>query len=107
MRGSADGLFPPGLAHISDSISMFSTDLCRPLTFFKSGEDSLHGVSVTTFDLAVDNFANSSVCPDNKCYQNNLPTGVQVTPSLQITSFKSFNTNGSDSYFDISEYKSK
>ena len=80
VRGSADGLFPPGLAHISDSITMFSTDLCRPLTFSKSGEASLHGVPVTTFDLAADNFANSSMCPDNKCYQNNIPTGVQVKP---------------------------
>ena len=90
VRGSADGLFPPGLAHFSDSISMFSTDLCRPLTFSKSGEDSLHGIPVTTFDLAADNFANSTVCPDNKCYQNNIPSGVQVSPLFQIMFFKSF-----------------
>ena len=96
VRGSADGLFPPGLAHISDSISMFSTDLCRPLTFSKSGEASLHGVPVTTFDLAADNFANSSVCPDNKCYQNNIPTGVQVTPSLHT-----------NHVFQIIQYKRK
>ena len=79
VKGSADGLFPPGISHFSDSIQFYSTDLCRPLTFSKSGEDSLHGISVTTFDLSVDNFANSSVCPDNKCYNNNIPNGVQVT----------------------------
>ena len=78
MKGSADGLFPPGISYISDSIQFYSTDLCRPLTFTKSGEDSLLGISVTTFDLSEDNFANSTVCPDNKCYNNNIPNGVQV-----------------------------
>ena len=85
MKGSADGLFPPGISHFSDSIQFFSTDLCRPLTFSKSGEDSLHGISVTTFDLSVDNFANSSVCPDNKCYNNNIPSGVQVSNDKTLT----------------------
>ena len=78
VRGSADGLFPPGIAAVSDTISMFSTDLCRPIHFSKSGEQNLHGIPVTTFDLAPNNFANTTVCPDNDCYQNNVPNGVQV-----------------------------
>ena len=79
VRGSADGLFPPGISHLTDSIQFYATDLCRPLTFSRSGEDSLHGISVTKFELSEHNFANSSTCPDNKCYNNNIPSGVQVT----------------------------
>jgi len=77
VTGSADGLFPPGLALVSDTLSMFSTDLCRPIHFSKSGHQTLHGIPVTTFELAADNFANTTVCPDNECYQNNIPSGVQ------------------------------
>ena len=78
VTGSADGLFPPGLALVSDTLSMFSTDLCRPIHFSKSGHQTLHGIPITTFELAADNFANTTVCPDNECYQNNIPSGVQV-----------------------------
>ena len=78
VRGSAEGLFPPGLADVTHSLSIYSTDLCRPLHFTKSGLSSVHGIPVTTFDLDPANFANSSNCPDNVCYNNNLPTGVQV-----------------------------
>ena len=81
VRGSSEGLFPPGLADITDSLSFYSTDLCRPLHFTKSGLSSVHGIPVTTFDLDPDNFANSTSCPDNECYNNNLPSGVQV-PAL-------------------------
>ena len=78
VRGSAEGLFPPGVAEMTDSLSFYSTDLCRPLLFTKSGPSSVHGIPVTKFQLDPSNFANSSSCPDNKCYNNNLPTGVQV-----------------------------
>jgi len=76
--GSSDGLFPPGETSSSNIISIFSTDLCRPLHFARSGTEKVHGIPVNTFALAQHNFANSSVCPDNSCYNNNLPTGVQV-----------------------------
>ena len=78
VRGSSDGLFPPGLTSSSSNISIFSTDLCRPLHFTKSGLQDVHGITAQTFDLDQNNFANSSVCRDNWCYNNNLPTGVQV-----------------------------
>ena len=78
VRGSSDGLFPPGKTSHSNTISLFSTDLCRPLHFVKHGQAELHGIPVNTFHLATNNFANTSVCPDNHCYNNNLPTGVQV-----------------------------
>ena len=84
VQGSADGLFPPGLAAISDSLSLYSTDLCRPIKFTKSGEQVLHGVPVTTFSLDNKNFANSTDCPDNECYQNNVPSGVQVSNAAYI-----------------------
>merc|ERR1712193_558127 len=77
LRGSTEGLFPPGLADITDSIAFYSTALCRPLHFTKSGLNSLHGIPVTTFELDPANFANSTMCPSNVCYNNNLPTGVQ------------------------------
>ena len=79
VRGSADGLFPPGAAHVSDTLQLFSTDLCRPLTLAKAGSGSLHGVSVAKYELSKENFANGTVCPSNSCYHNNLPSGVQVT----------------------------
>ena len=86
VKGSADGLFPPGISHLSDSLQFYATDLCRPLTFSRSGDDSLHGISVTKFELSEHNFANTSVCPDNECYNNNIPSGVQVNKScLDIT----------------------
>ena len=78
LRGSAEGLFPPGMAHTSHSISIYSTDLCRPLHFTKTGTNSLHGVPIVTFNLDPTNFANTTVCSHNHCYNNNLPTGVQV-----------------------------
>jgi hypothetical protein len=33
--------------------------------------------------LSVTNFANSSVCPENSCYNNNIPSGVQVRYPLK------------------------
>ena len=82
VRGSADGLFPPGIAAITDTLSLYSTDLCRPIHFTKSGAQTMHGISVTTFDLDSNNFANTTVCPDNECYQNNIPNGVQVRQNI-------------------------
>ena len=82
VRGSSDGLFSPGITTASDSISIFSTDLCRPLHFTRAGKQEVHGIPVDRFDLATTNFANSSVCPDNSCYNNNIPSGVQVPHPL-------------------------
>ena len=79
VRGSSDGLFPPGMASRKSSISIFSTDLCRPLYFTKSGMQELHGINIEKFDLDPANFANSSVSPENDCYNNNIPSGVQVS----------------------------
>jgi len=86
VRGSADGLFPPGLTDTMDTISIFSTDLCRPLHFTRSGSRTVHGVPVQQFDLAATNFANSSVCPENSCYNNNIPTGVQNVTRCKMDS---------------------
>ena len=86
VMGSSDGLFPPGKTSHSNMISLFSTDLCRALHFVKHGQAEVHGIPVNTFHLVTNNFANSSLCPDNHCYNNNLPTGVQVSyPILLYT----------------------
>ena len=79
VRGSSDGLFPPGYTSSMDTISIFSTDLCRPLHFTRSSTQEVHGIPVEKFILAATNFANSSVCAGNGCYNNNIPTGVQVS----------------------------
>ena len=36
------------------------------------------GVTVSKFQLADDVFDNSTSCEKNRCYQNNLPSGLQV-----------------------------
>ena len=78
LRGSSDGLFPPGVAEVQDTLTLYSTDLCRALNFTKVGPHTVHGIPVTMFSLDPNNFSNSTRCPDNECFQNNLPSGVQV-----------------------------
>ena len=36
------------------------------------------GVTASKFKLADDVFDNGTVCQENHCYDNNLPSGVQV-----------------------------
>jgi len=86
VRGSSDGLFPPGLAATTDSISIYSTDLCRPLKFTSTGNHAVHGITVEKFELAASNFANSSVCEGNACYHNNVPSGVQNVTNCKAKS---------------------
>eukprot|EP00090_Calanus_glacialis_P047207 TRINITY_DN9663_c0_g1_i5.p1 TRINITY_DN9663_c0_g1~~TRINITY_DN9663_c0_g1_i5.p1 ORF type:complete len:421 (-),score=128.04 TRINITY_DN9663_c0_g1_i5:26-1225(-) len=86
VRGSSDGLFPPGLTSSTDSISIYSTDLCRPLHFTRSSTQDVHGIPVQKFDLAASNFANSSVCAENACYNNNIPSGVQNVTQCKMES---------------------
>lgn len=78
VRGSSDGLFPPGVADVSDTLTLYSTDMCRALNFTKVGVENVHGIPVTMFHLDPNNFSNSTTCPGNECFQNNLPNGVQV-----------------------------
>ena len=92
VTGSADGLFAPGLLKKRESFSLWSTDACRKLSFSRwlvnwiriskifrrLGSDEVSGVTVTKFQLDDDVFANGTVCNENSCYENNLPTGVQV-----------------------------
>jgi len=81
--GSSDGLFPPRSDSANrSSLSLFSTDLCRPLHFTRNEDinrteilDSF--IPVETYSLDASNFANSTDCPKNSCYNNNLPSGVQ------------------------------
>ena len=86
LQGSAEGLLPPGMTGTSHSISIYSTDLCRPLHFTKTGKDTIHGVPVNTFQLDPANFANTTKCSDNHCYNNNLPSGVQNVTQCKMKS---------------------
>merc|ERR1719348_821902 len=89
VRGSADGLFPPGYAERNSKLTLYSTDLCRTLDFEKESPEqgnSVHGINVQKFLLSPSNFADSSVCPGNACYSNNLPNGVQNVTMCKMRS---------------------
>jgi len=47
----------------------------------------MHGIQADRFQLSPTVFANSTECPGNHCYNNNLPTGVQVGFQLSPTVF--------------------
>jgi len=85
VRGSADGLFPPGAA-AAQTLELFSTDLCRPLKLRREGVEKVQGIPAIAFNLDPDNFANTTVCPDNQCYSNNLPSGVQNVTQCKMES---------------------
>lgn len=79
IHGSAGGFFPPKyLEHNPEKLELFAHDLCRTLTYYNtktvSKHHSLNGIN---FILPISTFANSSINPDNWCYENNLPTGLQ------------------------------
>ena len=44
----------------------------------RSGQSVMHGIQTDRFQLSPTVFANTTECPNNHCYNNNLPTGVQV-----------------------------
>ena len=78
VTGSSDGLFAPGLLKKAQSFDIWSTDTCRKLTFTREGKKTKHGIEVEKFKLADNVFDNGTLCEGNLCYENNLPTGVQV-----------------------------
>jgi len=77
LQGSADGLLTPGKLTNADKFDIWSTDICRKLTFERIGTTSTHGISVEKFQLSDTVFDNGTKCEDNICYENQLPTGVQ------------------------------
>jgi len=86
VRGSADGLFPPGMSKTSDIIAIFSTDLCRSLRFKKKEELDYLGIPAIKYQLEEESFANGTVCPENTCFGNNLRTGVQNVTQCKVKS---------------------
>ena len=42
------------------------------------GSEVVSGVTTSKFKLADDVFDNGTICKENHCYNNNLPSGVQV-----------------------------
>jgi len=86
VTGSSDGLFAPGLLKKAESFDIWSTDTCRKLTFSREGKQMVHGIEVDRFKLSDTVFDNGSVCKDNLCYENNLPTGVQNVSQCKMKS---------------------
>jgi len=86
VRGSSDGLFAPGTLSMKDRFEIFSTDSCRTLSFQRDGFETVHGIHADRFVLSPDVFANKSVCADNHCYNNNLPSGVQNVTQCKMKS---------------------
>ena len=46
----------------------------------------MHGIPVVKFILAADTFSNGTVCPGNRCYNNNLHTGVLNVTQCKVKS---------------------
>lgn len=86
VRGSADGLFAPGTLAMTDNFDIYSTDVCRTLTFQRKESESVHGIPADKFQLADNVFANKTECADNSCYNNNLPSGVQNSTQCKMKS---------------------
>ena len=86
VRGSADGLLAPGTLAMTDNFDIYSTDVCRTLSFQRKGSESVHGIHVDKFQLDDTVFANKSECADNSCYNNNLPSGVQNVTQCKMKS---------------------
>lgn len=84
LSGSADGLLTPGKLMYGDRFDMWSTDICRKLTFERIGKTTRHGISVQKFSLSDQIFDNGTVCKENKCYHNDLPTGVQNVSTCKM-----------------------
>jgi len=86
VTGSSDGLFAPGLLKRATEFDIWSTDSCRKLTFTRDGKQVKHGIEVDRFKLADTVFDNGTVCEDNLCYGNHLPTGVQNVSQCKMKS---------------------
>jgi len=76
--GSAD-LFPPYMEEETKQF-VFNTDLCRTLELESTGiTEKVHKTPGVVFELKAKFYANSSVNPDNSCYEGEgqmLPSGI-------------------------------
>merc|ERR1719411_393927 len=102
IKGSADGLLAPGKLKHLDSFDIWSTDTCRTFTFKREAPTSVHGIPADKFKLADDIFANGTLCKDNECYGNNLPTGVQNVSQCKMKApayLSRPHFDGADSYY--------
>ena len=50
---------------------------------YRMGTGIEAGMTVSKFQLADDVFDNGTRCEKNRCYQNNLPSGLQVGEAKQ------------------------
>ena len=87
IHGSADGFYPSfttgrsqrSVRYMPESLDLFSHQACRSITYLRSDKptEKHYGLSTHEYQLDPMTFANGSVYPNNECYDNNLPTGVQ------------------------------
>ena len=76
IHGSAGGFYPPSLK--SDIFDLFSHQLCRVLSYHSKNEtENHHLLDGVVYELPKTTFANTSVHPDNWCFENYLPSGLQ------------------------------
>ncbi len=78
IRGSAGGFFPPNKLESSDTLELFAPDLCRTL-IYQSTQNATkhHNLEGINYKLPISTFANATFNPQNWCFANNLPTGLQ------------------------------
>lgn len=87
IHGSAEGFYPPFGSinrHMEEGdpmpsrLDMYTNEACRALTFTNTGETKEHhGLIGRKYILDNNTFANGTVNPENSCFENNLPSGVQ------------------------------
>lgn len=106
IRGSAGGFYPPkSLAHTGgETLQLYAHDLCRTLTYRTSKrQENHHDLQGIVYELPTTTFANATVHPENWCFHNDLPTGLQnasyckVKKSPFFYSFPHF--YGADDYY--------
>ena len=62
ITGSADGLLSPGKLRDAGDFDIWSTDICRKLTFKNVGWTSKHGIKLMKYSLSENVFDNGTKC---------------------------------------------
>jgi len=104
IRGTAAGFLPPYKQR--KFIDFFSTDICRPIRFDEDEKLSIMGVDSIKYSVKPEKtFGNKVTNPENACFNNNLPYGVQNSTGCKggDTSLKTFvslpHFHGADPFF--------
>uniref|UniRef100_A0A1B6CTY0 Uncharacterized protein n=1 Tax=Clastoptera arizonana TaxID=38151 RepID=A0A1B6CTY0_9HEMI len=76
LKGSAGELYPPGVK--KESLTLFSTNLCRSVTFGYTDDQVVHGITGHRFTGGSEMIDNGTLYPDQECFCGGecLPSGV-------------------------------